>query len=65
LVREIVAAAEEVFTTPDPAGVSGYVASTRPLALRSGPVVRGLRVRFEGGVAVEVETDANAEASLR
>jgi aminopeptidase len=53
---------EEVFTTPDPARTSGHVTSTKPLALRDGTIVRGLRVRFEGGVAVEIEADENVDA---
>ncbi len=53
---------EEVFSAPDPTRVDGHVTSTRPLVLRDGTIVRGLRVRFEGGRAVEVEADDNAEA---
>jgi aminopeptidase len=53
---------EEVFTTPDPLRVDGHVTSTKPLALEEGVIVRGLRVRFEGGRAVEIEADSNAEA---
>jgi aminopeptidase len=53
---------EEVFTTPDPARTSGRVTSTKPLVLRDGTIIRGLRVRFEDGVAVEVEADENAGA---
>jgi aminopeptidase len=53
---------EEVFTAPDPERVDGHVTSTRPLALKDGMIVRGLRVRFEGGRAVEVDADANGEA---
>jgi len=52
---------EEVFTTPDPERVDGVVRSTRPLAL-GGLVVEGLRVRFEGGRAVQIDADAGAEA---
>ena len=55
---------EEVFTTPDPARVEGHVTATKPLALRDGTIIRGLRVRFEGGRAVEIEADENA-ATLR
>jgi len=51
---------EEVFTTPDPARVEGYVSSTKPLFV-SGALVNGLRVRFEGGRAVEFEADQGAE----
>jgi aminopeptidase len=50
---------EEVFTTPDPRRTEGCVTSTKPLVLRDGTIVRGLRVRFEQGVAVEVEADEN------
>jgi aminopeptidase len=53
---------EEVFTTPDPLRTNGYVTSTKPLALRDGTIVRGLRVRFENGTAVEIEADANGDA---
>ncbi len=53
---------EEVFTTPDPRRTEGYVTSTKPLALEDGVIVRGLRVRFEGGRAVEIDADENAEA---
>ena len=51
---------EEVFTTPDPARVDGYVRSTKPLFV-SGVMVTGLRVRFEGGTAVEIEADQGAD----
>jgi aminopeptidase len=53
---------EEVFTTPDPQRAEGHVTSTRPLVLRDGTIVRGLRVRFEGGRAVEIEADENGGA---
>ena len=53
---------EEVFTTPDPLRTSGHVTSTKPLALRDGTIVRGLRVRFEEGVAVEIDADENVDA---
>jgi len=49
---------EEVFTTPDPARADGHVASTKPLVLIDGTVVRNLRVRFEGGRAVGVDADS-------
>jgi len=49
---------EEVFTTPDPARADGHVASTKPLVLIDGTVVRNLRVRFEGGRAVAVDADS-------
>jgi aminopeptidase len=53
---------EEVFTTPDPLRTSGHVTSTKPLALRDGTIVRGLRMRFENGTAVEIEADENGDA---
>jgi aminopeptidase len=53
---------EEVFTTPDPMRTEGHVTSTKPLVLQDGTIVRGLRVRFEGGTAVEIDADENAEA---
>jgi aminopeptidase len=53
---------EEVFTTPDPERTHGHVTSTKPLVLRDGTIIRGLRVRFEGGTAVEIDADENAEA---
>jgi len=52
---------EEINTAPDPERVDGVVTATKPLDL-SGTVVRGLRVRFEGGRAVEIDADENAEA---
>ncbi len=50
---------EEVFATPDPARVDGYVRSTKPLFV-SGVMITGLRVRFEGGVAVDIDADHGA-----
>ena len=52
---------EELFTTPDPERTQGVVASTKPLDV-SGSIVSGLRLRFDGGRAVEIEADANADA---
>src|SRR5581483_1982201 len=52
---------EEVFATPDPLRTNGSVTSTKPLVLRDGTIVRGLRVRFEDGVAVEIDADENAD----
>jgi aminopeptidase len=51
---------EEVFTSPDPERTHGTVTSTRPL-LVSGRAISGLRMRFEGGRAVEVDADEGAE----
>jgi aminopeptidase len=47
---------EEVFTTPDARRVDGTVAATYPLQLQ-GTVVKGIRVRFEGGRAIDVDAD--------
>jgi aminopeptidase len=52
---------EELFTTPDPERTEGVVASTKPLDV-GGSIVSGLRLRFDGGRAVEIEADANADA---
>ncbi len=52
---------EEVYTTPDPERTEGVVSSTKPLDV-AGSLVTGLRIRFEGGRAVEIDADANAEA---
>jgi aminopeptidase len=53
---------EEVFTTPDPLRTEGRVSATKPLVLRDGTMIPGLRVRFEGGTAVEIDADENVEA---
>jgi aminopeptidase len=53
---------EEVFTTPDPLRADGHVTSTKPLVLSDGTIIRDLRVRFDGGEAVEIEADENAGA---
>lgn len=55
---------EEVFTTPDPARTEGVVAATRPLDV-GGTVVEGLRVRFAGGRAVQIDADRGAEVLRR
>jgi aminopeptidase len=52
---------EEVFTTPDPERTEGTVASTKPLVLVDGTVVRDLVVRFEGGRAVDVQASEGGE----
>jgi aminopeptidase len=51
---------EEIASTPDPQRVDGVVTATKPLDV-SGSVVRGLRIRFERGRAVEIEGES-AEA---
>jgi aminopeptidase len=53
---------EEVFTTPDPVRTEGHVTSTRPLVLSDGSIIRGLKVRFEQGRAVEISAEARADA---
>ncbi len=55
---------EEVFSSPDPERVDGHVTSTKPLVLVDGTVVRDLRVRFEGGRAVELEA-SSAQETMR
>ena len=45
-----------------PERTSGHVTSTKPLVLRDGTIIRGLRVTFENGVAVKIDADENAEA---
>jgi aminopeptidase len=50
---------EEVFTSPDPERTEGTVTSTKPL-LVSGRVINGLRIRFAGGRAVEIDADEGA-----
>ena len=52
---------EEVNTAPDPTRADGIVRSTKPLDVE-GAVVRGLTIRFEGGRAVQIDADENAEA---
>ena len=52
---------EEVYTTPDPERTEGVVTATKPLDV-SGSLVTGLHIRFEGGRAVEIDADTNADA---
>jgi len=52
---------EEVFTTPDPDRVDGYVSATMPLEL-SGSIISGIRVEFSAGRAVAVDADEGADA---
>jgi aminopeptidase len=52
---------EEVFTSPDPMRADGVVSATKPLVFADGSLVRGLRIRFEGGRAVEIDADEGAE----
>ncbi|HZU40481.1 MAG TPA: aminopeptidase [Solirubrobacteraceae bacterium] len=51
---------EEVFTSPDPERVEGTVTSTKPL-FTSGALITGLKVRFEGGRAVQIDADEGAD----
>ena len=51
---------EEVYTTPDPERTQGIVTATKPLDV-AGSLVTGLRVRFEGGRAIEIDADTNAD----
>jgi aminopeptidase len=51
---------EEVYTTPDPERAEGVVRATKPLDIQ-GTIVDGLRVRFEGGRAVEIDADEGVE----
>ena len=51
---------EEVFTTPDPTRVNGTVRATKPLFV-TGALIEGIRVRFEGGRAVEIDADQGAD----
>jgi aminopeptidase len=53
---------EEVFTTPDRSRVDGTVRMTKPVLMAGGALVEGLRLRFEGGRAVEVQADTNEDA---
>ncbi|TMK73488.1 MAG: aminopeptidase [Actinobacteria bacterium] len=51
---------EEVFTAPDPERAHGTVRSTMPLVVY-GATIEGLRLRFDGGRAVEIDADKGAE----
>ncbi|MBD0349476.1 MAG: aminopeptidase [Thermoleophilia bacterium] len=50
---------EEVFTTPDPERVDGFVRATLPLEY-VGSIIRGIEVRFEAGRAVSIEAESGA-----
>jgi aminopeptidase len=52
---------EETFTAPDPLRVDGHVTATKPLLVPGASPVEGLRVRFEGGRAVQIDADSGAE----
>ena len=49
---------EEVFTTPDPQRTHGFVTATRPLLVPGAAMVRGLKVHFEAGRAVGLESES-------
>ena len=51
---------EEIFTTPDPRRVEGYVSSTRPLEVY-GAMVDGIRVEFSDGKAVKLDAERGAD----
>jgi aminopeptidase len=51
---------EEIFSAPDPERVDGVVRATRPLVDYSA-VIEGLRIRFEGGRAVQIDADRGAD----
>jgi aminopeptidase len=53
---------EEVFTAPDPARADGVVTATKPFNLKTGILVEGLVVRFEGGRAVQIDARSGGEA---
>jgi aminopeptidase len=55
---------EEIFTSPDPTRLDGHVSASMPLVLTDGTVVRGLKLRFEGGRVTSVEADT-AEDVMR
>ncbi len=52
---------EETFTAPDPLRVDGVVTATKPLLIPGTAPIEGLRVRFEGGRAVQIDADSGAE----
>ena len=51
---------EEIFTTPDPTRVDGYVTATRPLELY-GAMIDGIRVEFRDGRAVAIDAERGAD----
>jgi aminopeptidase len=52
---------EETFTAPDPLRVDGHVTATKPLLVPGASPIEGLRVRFEGGRAVQIDAESGAE----
>lgn len=51
---------EEVFTSPDRRIADGVITLTRPLVVRGGGVVEGLRVTFAGGRIVDISATSGA-----
>lgn len=51
---------DEVFTAPHRERVDGWAAASKPLSAR-GQLIEGIRVRFEGGRAVEVTAERGEE----
>jgi aminopeptidase len=51
---------EETFTAPDPSRVDGVVTATKPLMIPGAAPIEGLKVRFEGGRAVQIDADSGA-----
>jgi aminopeptidase len=51
---------EEIFTTPDPERVDGFVTASRPLFV-SGALITGLTMRFNGGHATAIDAENSAE----
>jgi aminopeptidase len=52
---------EEAFTAPDPTRVDGHVTATKPLMIPGAAPIEGLRVKFEGGRAVQIDADKGVE----
>ena len=52
---------EETFTAPDPLRVDGVVTATKPLLIPGAAPIEGLRIRFEGGRAVQIDADEGAD----
>ena len=51
---------EEIYTTPDPERVDGFVTASRPL-FTSGVLITGLTMRFKDGHAIAIDADYGAE----
>lgn len=47
---------QEAWTAPDPMSVEGTVRATKAVVI-AGKIIRGLRIRFEGGQAVAIHAD--------